>query len=205
MDIKIFLMIAATGVPGFISYWILSQFKLFDIRDNNKDDKIILLSSLSVLNILVSYLVCDFFSINFKDGSYVNILIILALSVLVVLINSVLIYPLFISFIKKNVLLFQRHYNISIENNKTVIENIMYSRPNNTDTQVYIFDFDNKLILEGGLGFVSNVSSQLSIRNIIDAKTSYDEAIKIYNETDNLSREILIDYEKKIKIIFIHF
>ncbi|WP_342388118.1 hypothetical protein [Salinicoccus bachuensis] len=204
---NLFLSIIATGVPGFISYWILSQFRLLDVDKNNKDEKLILLTGLSLINIFVVYLVLVSRDYSFPLESITpKTLIGVALtSMIVVLILSVLIWPLIIKITKDLLNKWKFVLNIPNDSNRTVFDEIMMSRPNETFTQAYIFTFDDKLIIEGATGYISHDRPELSIRNKIDITTTYEQAIKVYNKTDNEHREILIDYERQLKIILIHF
>lgn len=60
MNYQILLNIIATGIPGFLSYWLLSQFRLVELSEQNKDEKVVPLGSLSVLNIIFSILILNF-------------------------------------------------------------------------------------------------------------------------------------------------
>ncbi|WJP97110.1 hypothetical protein [Macrococcus bovicus] len=206
MDLKLILSIVATSVPGFTSYWFLSQFRLFDIGDDNKDEKVILLSSLSVLNIFFGYLACGVFGVEVLKFTNINLICIFLISMGVTLLMSMIVYPSLILISKKTIKKLKELFMLPTDNNSKILDNIMMNRPKDKyDTQAYIFDFDNHLIIEGGIGFISHRFPQLSIRNEIDISTTYEQAIKVYQTTDNLSREIFIDYDKKIKVILIHY
>lgn len=202
-----FLSIIVTGIPGFISYWILSQFRLVDVRKNDKDEKIILLIGLSLINVLTTFIILRKFGYTFPiKFEEENILTLSLISTITVLLLSIIFWPLLIIFIKKIIRIIKFKYKIPTDSNRTVFDEIMFNRPKElTDTQLYIFDFKNQLIIEGAAGYISHEKPELSVRNIIDASTTYDQAIKIYNDTDNINREIFINYERQIKIIIIHF
>ncbi|UXR79017.1 hypothetical protein [Staphylococcus sp. IVB6227] len=94
----------------------------------------------------------------------------------------------------------------SVKSNYKVLPRILHERPDDKQyTQAYIFDFNNDLVLEGCIGKFSYNAPEISIENEIDATTTYEQAISVYNATSNLNRDVYIDFERKIKMILIHF
>ncbi|MDW3865556.1 hypothetical protein [Staphylococcus saprophyticus] len=206
MNYQILLNIIATGIPGFLSYWLLSQFRLVELSEQNKDEKVVLLGSLSVLNIIFSILILNFLDINLTVYSNINILKIMAITIIVVIILSIIIYPTLIILTKRGINFVRSLFDLPFDRNSKVFDNIISERPKNKKySQLYIFDFNNILILEGSLGYVSHKDPIISLENEIDAYTTYTQVIDLYNNTENLNRAIYIDYGNKIKIFVIHY
>lgn len=206
MNYQILLNIIATGIPGFLSYWLLSQFRLVELSEQNKDEKVVLLGSLSVLNIIFSILILKTFNIKLTVFSNINILKIMAITILVVIILSIIVYPFLIILTKKGIKFVKSFLKMPFDRNSKVFDNIISERPKSKKySQLYIFDFNNILILEGSLGYVSHKDPIISLENEIDANTTYTQVIDLYNDTENLNRAVYIDYGNKIKIFVIHY
>ncbi|MBQ0861990.1 hypothetical protein VKPMB4989_12880 [Enterococcus lactis] len=93
------LSIIGTGIPGFLSYWYLSKQGLLDFNKDRKDEKIIVLSALSALNIfftlIASILLYKSFNINlnFENMNISQILIVFILGVLISVLFTTTLYP----------------------------------------------------------------------------------------------------------------
>ncbi|MFI3546914.1 hypothetical protein V5G65_12720 [Mammaliicoccus sciuri] len=206
MGFNIILSLIATGIPGLFSYWILAQLDIIFYNNNQNSSKSILTISLSLLNIFISFVFLRTIDISLGDSSTKNLIIIFIVSLIMVWILSMYIYPYIFRRIQRFIDKKKMQNGASIKSNYKVLPRVLHERPSDKKfTEAYIFDFDNNLILEGSIGNFSYTSPEISIENSIDTTTTYEQAINIYNKTKNQDRDVYIDYERKIKMILIHF
>ncbi|MEB7824970.1 hypothetical protein [Staphylococcus chromogenes] len=199
------MQIIAIGLPGLFSYWVLAQLDIVFYNNDQKSEKITLLSSLSLLNVIVVYIFLSLLGLSLASTSLLELIISFIVSVLVVWGLSIYIYPFVFKTVQKNIIEKSKKEN-SAKSNYKVLPRILHERPIDKNyTQAYIFDFKNDLILEGCIGKFSYNNPELSLENEIDSTTTYKQAIDVYNKANNLNRDIYIDLERQIKIILIHF
>lgn len=199
------MQIIVIGLPGLFSYWVLTQLDIVFYNNDQKSEKITLLSSLSLLNVFVVYILLSLLGVSLASTSLFELIKSFIVSVIVVLVLSIYVYPVVFKKIQKHIIEKVATGN-SIKSNYKVLPRILHERPIDKNyTQAYIFDFKNNLILEGCIGKFSYNNPELSLENEIDSTTTYKQAIDVYNKTNNLNRDIYIDLERQIKIILIHF
>lgn len=127
------------GYQVFLSYWLLSQFRLVELSEQNKDEKVVPLGSLSVLNIIFSILILNFLDINLTVYSNTNILKIMAITIIVVIILSIIIYPTLIILTKKGINFVRLLFDLPFDRNSKVFDNIISERPKNKKySQMYL-------------------------------------------------------------------
>lgn len=206
MDFNIILAIVATGIPGLFSYWILTQLDIVFYNNNQNADKSVLLISLSLLNVFIAFISLNLLGITINNISPIKLIVIFIISLVIVCLLSMYIYPFVFKWLQKYMNDKKVKTGLSIKSNYKVLPRILHARPKNKKyTQAYIFDFDNRLIIEGTVGEFSYTSPEISIENTVDTKTTYEQAIRIYGRTDNINRSIYLDYDRNIKIILIHY
>ncbi|UXS57035.1 hypothetical protein [Staphylococcus delphini] len=203
--LNIIMQIIAIGLPGLFSYWVLTQLDIVFYNNDQKSGKTTLLSSLSLLNVFVVYILLSLLGLSLVSTSILELLTSFIVSVFVVLVLSIYIYPFVFKTIRQHIIEKGKKGN-SVKSNYKVLPRILHERPNDKNyTQAYIFDFKNNLILEGCIGKFSYNNPELSLENEVDSTTTYKQAINVYNKTNNLNRDIYIDLERQIKMILIHF
>ncbi|WP_371664036.1 hypothetical protein, partial [Staphylococcus gallinarum] len=74
MDFNIILAIVATGLPGLFSYWILTQLDIVFYNNNQNADKSVLLISLSLLNVFISFISLSLLGININNISPIKLI-----------------------------------------------------------------------------------------------------------------------------------
>ncbi|SUM33826.1 Uncharacterised protein [Staphylococcus gallinarum] len=158
------------------------------------------------MNVFISFISLSLLGININNISPIKLINIFIVSLVIVCLLSMYIYPFVFKWLQKYMNDKKIKTGLSIKSNYKVLPRVLHERPANKNyTQAYIFDFENKLILEGTIGKFSYTSPELSLENDIDVTTTYEQAVNIYDETNNFERDTYIDYERKIKMILIHF
>ncbi|QPQ35547.1 hypothetical protein [Lysinibacillus sp. JNUCC-52] len=198
--------IVATGIPGFLSYIYLNRLGILNYTKDEKDEKIIVLSIFSLINIGVSivvfyYLTGKKFSKNLDIESYLFLFLI---AVVVSFILTLYIYPLVMKMGNKYIDNFQKNNHIANKSTKTVYESVLF-RKDKKYPFIFIFDFDNKFIESGFAHRLSGASEKLNISitnttgHIKETYTIY-EVLEKFENHDNESAEIIIDVENKLKV-----
>lgn len=155
---NLFLTIIATGIPGFISYWYLSKIGLVYFDKDKKDEKVVALGALSLLNmglsIFLMYLVADKFFNKKTDFLKLDIYSSVILFLIACIVSFLLTYFVYPKVLEK--------VNTSIEKkldkdlvpyttNKPTIEHLVQN-PTFPYNAVYIFkNDDRKTFVEGGV------------------------------------------------------
>lgn len=212
-ELSLLLIVVATGIPGFLSYAYLSQLGIILFSKNEKDDKVIVLSIFSFLNIGLSF--CLFYWITGIEPSKSMVLSsVLKLFIITLIVSAVLtltIYPYLLKKMKKTIEIYQEKNNIDVASNQTVIDKII----NNSEYKfkaVYIFDFENNFIESGYLKRYSGEETagfQISLVTDTfynDENPTFNEVLKEFNSSQTPeANELFLDLDKKIKIfIFKH-
>lgn len=210
---NLLLVVVATGIPGFLSYAYLSQLGIIIFSKNEKDDKVIVLSIFSFLNIGLSF--CVFYWLtSIEPSKNMPFSAVIKLFIVTLIISAILtltLYPYVLKKMKKTIETYQGKNNINIKSNQTVIEKIIDSTEYKFKA-VYIFDFDNNFIESGYLKRYSGEETtgfQISLATETfynDEKPTFNEILNKFN-TDPIpeANELLLDVDKKIKIfIFRH-
>lgn len=211
MDVKLLLSFLATGIPGLISYWFLSQISI--IKHNSEKDKTLFITALSLINILISYLslelltwiskikLLSFIKINYSNPSRADIILIFGLSLFVTWILSRYVYNNIFKYMNKYINSLQIKFDVPLISNFRTLETIILEKKNkNGSIFIYIFDFDNKFIESGYLNRFNEEYKEISLHdhtNYIHEKFTIHEVLTYFNDNDDA--EIFIDLENKLK------
>ncbi|EME7185804.1 hypothetical protein OSF85_000551 [Enterococcus faecium] len=212
------LSIIGTGIPGFLSYWYLSKQGLLDFNKDRKDEKIIVLSALSALNIfftlIASILLFKSFNINlkFENMNISQILIVFILGVLISVLFTTTLYPFVID---KAIQKIDNKINEKGKPNlinRHILKELLYNNSNKFSA-IYLFEHnEEKTFIESGyLEYLGDIEDNLQL--MLSGKTfsttekiDYEEVLNIFNGEKYKAEDkhIYIDIKQNI-IMFIFF
>lgn len=210
---NLFFIVAATSIPGFLSYVYLSKLQIIHFSKDEKDDKVITLSILSLLNVGTSFIVFYFITgvTPTKDMSMISLVGLISVSILISSIMTFGIYPIFLKLTAKSISKYQQENNMGRTSSKEV-KDLVFNNPKYKFTMIYIFDLENNFIESGYLNRFSNINEG-NLKLSLDTDTAYSadnpidfsEVLKAFNESENLdAKEIYLDFETKVKIFVFH-
>ncbi|MDT6543049.1 hypothetical protein NNL70_11365, partial [Enterococcus faecium] len=164
------LSIIGTGIPGFLSYWYLSKQGLLDFNKDRKDEKIIVLSALSALNIfftlIASILLYKSFNINlnFENMNISQILIVFILGVLISVLFTTTLYPFVID---KAIQKIDNKINEKGKPNlinRHILKELLYNNSNKFSA-IYLFEHnEEKTFIESGyLEYLGDIEDNLQL------------------------------------------
>ncbi|WP_165007447.1 MULTISPECIES: hypothetical protein [unclassified Enterococcus] len=212
------LSIIGTGIPGFLSYWYLSKQGLLDFNKDRKDEKIIVLSAFSALNIfftlIASILLYKYFNINlkFENMNISQILIVFILGVLISILFTTTLYPFVID---KAIQKIDNKINEKGKPNlinRHILKELLYNNSNKYPA-IYLFERnEEKTFIESGfLEYLGDIEDNLQL--MLSGKTfsttekiEYEEVLKMFNgdKYKTEDKHIYIDIKQNI-IMFIFF
>lgn len=205
---SILTTIVATGIPGFLSYIYLSQLGLLNYSKNDKDEKIIVLSIFSFLNMGISFsLFYGITGINpFEEITSKSVIPLFIFSAFISTVMTLGIYPSVLKWMFKSIENFQKKNNVAQKSSKTAYDLALFSSEYEYSF-AYIFDFENKFIESGFVKRLSEEEGKLQI--VLGTETAYtkepwifEEVLSMFNDEalkDN-SAELIVDIERKIKV-----
>lgn len=196
---ELLLLLITSGIPGFYTYYSLSNKNTIYYNSDNKN---IILSFFSIISILIFILILSLFSnINnvnelFTHLTFTKILLALTASVFIIVILTEIIYPLLFDLYNSFLNLDRNRHNLS----KASTMPIHLSRYEDENHQIFveIKTFDGSNIDDG----VIKSYSRKSNRNLI--LQPIEEKYKIPLKTECLKTEKFIDFENQI-IIYYYF
>ncbi|MBL1227920.1 hypothetical protein IW492_01585 [Enterococcus sp. BWB1-3] len=155
---NLFLTIIATGIPGFISYWYLSKIGLVYFDKDKKDEKVVALGALSLLNmglsIFLMYLVADQFfnkKIDFFKLDIYSSVILFLIACIVSFLLTYFVYPKVLEKVNTSVEKKLDKDLVPYTTNKPTIEHLLQN-PTFPYNSVYIFkNDDKKTFVESGV------------------------------------------------------
>lgn len=207
---EILSAILATGIPGFFTYVYLSKKGVIKYDKDEKDDKVIVLSIFSILNMCFTYyifrIVTKIDPLTEIDWKNAPSIFFLGIFVTFVMTNF---YNFFLEKYNKHFEKQQRVNNKTILSKKSIYEKT-FLKEEKTKPFIYIFDFENKFIESGYFYLLDDKESKLSLglcNNTCYTEEPYnfEEIIKAFNEeTDTNKKDLIIDFERKIKIFVFH-
>lgn len=198
------------GIPGFMSYVYLSRIGILNYNKDEKDEKIIVLTILSFLNIGVTYYVFRIISgvDPLKELTWINVPILFFIGILMTVIMTkfyTLVINLFINNLEKSRL----KENKMIKNNKSIYENSLI-KAGGKKIFVYIFDFKNEFIESGYFYYLDTLDGKIKIglcnnTFYVDKAPTIQEVLKAFNEEeDTEKKEIIIDFDNQKKLFLFY-
>lgn len=203
---NILTAIVATGIPGFFSYVYLSKLGILTYTKDNKDEKVIVLSIFSFLNMGIAYIV--YYGINkdfpFKEIKISEIILLFFISLIVSIIMTIVVYPFCINIMNKHIQKYQVKKGIANRSAKTVYELVFFPEDKKYPF-VYIFDFENNFIESGLVYRLSGIDEKLNISitnttGYVNETVTINEVLGTFEECDNDKAEMIIDVENKLKL-----
>lgn len=211
MKSNLLLSVLATGIPGIISYWFLNQISI--IKHNSEKDKTMFITSLSLINVLISYLSTEIFNImsklkylsfmkiNYSNPSKIDLILIFLLSLLITWLLSRCVYLHIFKFANIYINNLQRKLNVPVISRFRTLETIINEKRSiDGSIFIYIFDFENNFIESGYLNRFNEEYKEISLHddtNYITEKFNIEDVLSYFSESDNA--EIFIDIENRLK------
>jgi hypothetical protein len=202
--------ILATGIPGFFTYVYLSKTGVLKYDKDEKDDKVIVLSIFSILNMCFTYYIYRIVTkvdplteMNWKNAPYIFVL---GIFVTFAMTNF---YKFLLEKYNKKFEKKQRSNNKIILSKKSIYEKTLV-KENKTKPFIYIFDFENKFIESGYFYLLDDKESKISLglcnnTCYIEEPPKFEEIIKAFNEEEDTNKkDLIVDFERKIKIFIFH-
>lgn len=154
----LFLTIIATGIPGFMSYWYLSKIGLVYFDKDKKDEKVVVLGALSLLNmgfsIFLMYLSFDKIlnkKIDFFKLSIYSAVILFLVACIVSFLLTYFVYPRALKKVNTSIEKKLDKDLVPYTTNKPTIEHLI-KNPSFPYNSVYIFkNDDKKTFVESGI------------------------------------------------------
>lgn len=206
LNIDLVSLLVTTFLPGMFSYWYLSQIGL--ISHVETSDKVIFLSSISVLNILI----CLFFVLpilNYEINHWLKWSVVAAISFFTTFLLTWKVYPFAIDKLENLVESKLKNSKKPKIKNERVLKTTLDNKPENTSNIfVYLFDLQNTFIESGYLSrFNANYGEiNLSWDNNYEKYTNHfttEDVITYSNETKN--KDIFIDLDRGIKMYIFYY
>lgn len=198
------------GIPGFMSYVYLSKIGILQYNKDEKDEKIIVLTILSFLNIGVTYYV---FRLLFKidpitELTWTKVPILFGIGIIVTIVMT-LIYERVIDFFAKKLKESRLNKNKAIKNNKNIYDHVL-RKSEDKNIFVYIFNFKNEFIESGYFYFLDDLEGKLRLglsTNTCHTKEAFtiSGVLKDFNEeADPDKKEIIIDVDNQLKLFLFY-
>lgn len=215
---QIILAIITAGIPGVLSYWYLKQIGILNHSVDSKDDKVMVITSLSFFNIITSLLVFAGLAVGWKGYSYkqieqhfiLSIFILLIISVLVTMILTVILYPNLIKLGRFLVNKRAKQENAPYRSPYSGIEMLLRHEDKEVNHYfVYIYNLENKFIEAGWYELLNSKNRELILVGDTGYKKEhpFKSVIQEYNHCTNnrVDQKMLIDLQNKIKIICFYY
>lgn len=195
--LEIILLLITSGIPGFYTYYALSNKNKIYINTDNKN---IILGFFSIISVLIFLSILSLFSgtndvTKIVDNLlFTNIIFSLLVSVIIVVVLTEIIYPKFLDFY--NYLNNNSRDRIGL--NKTEGLPIHLSRYENNQWKMFIIvkTFENSIV---EMGFLDDYERK-SNRNIL-LDTRYNDNHISFINLSNI-KESFIDFENNVKLEF---
>lgn len=215
-NLDFFWILMTSGIPGFFSYWYLSKIQIMYFDETTKDEKVLVLSSLSLINTGISLLI---FSVLFKKEiylllqissySYLEIISLFLITVLINFLLTVKIYPTLYEIIQPKLESYFTKVNGVTHYEKPMLKRYFENKEFDT-ILVVMFNFENKFIQKGEVvgvdDFYVNKLGLIHLENnTFEIFENYEDALNYYKSKDNNIVRLVLDYENKIKIFIFYF
>lgn len=196
---EIILLLITSGIPGFYTYYALSNKNVVYFNSDNKN---IILSLFSIISIFIFLLILSLFSgvnnVNelFNQLTFIKILLSLIVSVLIIIVLTEFIYT---SCIKAyNKLNNQSRENTGLNNTESLPIHLTKYENSNYKMFITVKDFSNNLIERG---FLDNYSRKNNRNIILDTRENdnYENFLKLSTYQDSY-----IDFENGVKLEYLY-
>lgn len=222
--LQIIITVLSAGIPGMLTYWLLSTFGILNYTKNDGFEKTSALAFFSFLNMGIGIGIYDFISRKgflwiYRIGQFPNLMqmndnipayINLGICTLVSsILMSIFVYP---AIFKGFMIIYKwviQILKLPVKSTNSVLWEVL-NKHKTLDATIYVFDFENNFIESGNASRLSDYDEEflLSIRY----KTGYTkdpftftEVLEMYNsqEHQNNKPEIVLDFKNKLKFIVI--
>lgn len=191
---ELILLLISSGIPGFYTYYALSNKNSIYYDSDNKN---IILSFFSIISVFISILILSLFSgenkVNelFASLTFTKIILSLVASIVVIILLTELIYPVLLNLYNVYLNFDRGKHNLSRSN--TLPIHLKRYEDENYQIYVEIKDFNNFAIESG----IIESYSKKSDRNLILKPVKDEYKIPIKSEC---RQEKFIDFENQIVI-----
>ena len=197
--VELILLLISSGIPGFYTYYALSNKNSIYYDSDNKN---IILSFFSIISILISILILSLFSgennVNelFSSLTFTKIILSLVASIILIIILTEFVYPVLFNLYDAYLNFDRSKHNLTRANTLP----IHLKRYENESYQIYIEikDFNDTSIENGIIKFYSKKSD----RNLVLEPIDDEYKIPIKSEC---RQEKFIDFENRIIIYYFFF
>ena len=222
---KTVLAIVTAGIPGVLSYWLLSNFGIINYNKNENIEKASTFAFFSFLNLGFGLALYDYISRNsqlwihkYADfplfpfppnllTPYFNLAI---CTLTVTIFMSIVVYPICYKAFSIIYSYIIDKFKLNKNSNMSVLESAI-KKHSKLDARVYIFDFQNNFIETGEFARISDYDEEyfVSLRNetgYAKETFTFSEVMSYYNseEVQNNKPEIVLDLKNKYKFIIIY-
>lgn len=189
---ELILLLITSGIPGFYTYYSLSNKNILYFESENKA---IILSLFSALSILIFLAILSLFSYENNVNNLINnltftkIILSLIVSVIIAVVFTEIIFPICLEFYKDYNNKYRKNNNLS--SNGTLP--IHLKRYENEDEQIYVVikNFDNTIIDDGIIKSYSKKDNRNLILQPLDEK--YKNPVKSEGRLEKF-----IDFENQV-------
>lgn len=198
--LEIILLLITSGIPGFYTYYSLSNKNIIYFDSDNKN---VILSFFSIISILIFLLLISLFSgINnvtelINNLTFTKVFLSLITSIIIVIVSTEIIYP--------KVLSLYNHFN-DIDRNKAGLNNteglpIHLSIYENKQWKIFIIvkDFENNIIEKG---FLDNYSRKGNRNILLDTRFN-DKSSNLIEASSK--KETYVDFDNNVKLEYYYF
>lgn len=199
-NLEIILLLITSGIPGFYTYYSLSNKNKIYLNTDNKN---IILSFFSITSILIFLLILSLFSgINnvtnlVSNLLFTNIILSLIVSIVIVVILTELIYPKSLDIYN-----YLNNYDRAKSGlNKTGELPIHLSRYEDNQWKMFIIvkTFDNSIV---EMGFLDNYSRKNNRNILLD--TRFNDKLPNLIEASS-KKETYVDFDYNVKLEYYYF
>lgn len=199
--LDLILKITSSLTPGLIAYTVLYKANIIHPRRNRTDENKILMSGLSLLNVMLGM-------IYYKLFSFAPLWVRAVIIFIVLTIFSIFILPFIIEYFSKILMklinFYRKEGGYGDKGQKTNFVEV-FDHPN--PMRVSVFEFSGKHVISGATKYISDDNQFDYFDWVIDNICNYEEgftaeeAIKMYKEAEKLNMGVYmvyVDFEKKL-------
>ncbi|MCO4339720.1 hypothetical protein MTQ92_11615 [Staphylococcus agnetis] len=196
---QILLLLITTGIPGFYTYFSLSNKNLVYF---NSDNKRVILSFFSIVSIFLFLLILSLFSgINnvnelFQNLTFTKLLLSLIVSILLTIVLTEFVYTNAMKFYN----LFNNHNreNIGLNRTETLPVHLLKYEDNRYKMFITVKDFNGNIIEKG---FLDNYSRKHNRNILLDTRfnDNYENFKKLSEYKDSY-----LDFENQVKLEYLY-
>ncbi|GET12104.1 hypothetical protein SN811_06040 [Ligilactobacillus agilis] len=186
-------MLVTSGCFGYINYNVLEKLGLVVDRPSTDADKKYKVILFTGVNIGLYWILTDVFSLN-VTRSVLLVLFFDVVGTIVIIAPLIKLVDIIINLIRTK--------NGKSEIDKQATRDYIFN--SNKDEAVFIYDFENKLIASGWLNYQQAADNNYFDLALVpfgtDVDDDYDNVKQVVTK-DNDNSRIIVDFEKKVKIM----